>query len=53
MEGKRDKGQQRRKWDDDVKNWSRVTRFYDLKRKTEDRLAWKEVVANLHIEDGT
>ena len=53
VEGKRDKGQQRRKWDDDVKNWSRITRFGDIKRKAEDKLAWRDMVANLHIEDDT
>ena len=53
VEGKRDKGQQRRKWDDDVKNWSRITRFGDIKRKAEDKLAWRDMVANLHIENGT
>ena len=42
VEGKRDKGQQRRKWDDDVKNWSGITRFGDVKRKSEDRLVWKK-----------
>ena len=41
MEGKSNRGRPRREWLDDVKEWCNEE-TYILKRKTQDRAAWKK-----------
>ncbi|KAG1670496.1 hypothetical protein GQR58_016855 [Nymphon striatum] len=53
IEGKRDRGRQRRVWGDDVKEWSRSASFGQAKRTAEKRERWCQIVANLRIGDGT
>ena len=53
IDGKRDRGKQRRKWADDAKDWSGITSMGEMKRKAEDKMAWSNMVANLHLEEGT
>ncbi|KAG1691673.1 CCR4-NOT transcription complex subunit 1 [Nymphon striatum] len=49
IDGKRDRGKQRRTWSDDVKNWSRTGNL----GKAEDKSLWHSIVVNLRIEDDT
>ena len=53
VDGKRDRGRQRRTWGDDVKEWSGCESIGRAKRYSEDRDGWRVMVANLLIEDGT
>ncbi|KAG1667441.1 putative uncharacterized transposon-derived protein F52C9.6 [Nymphon striatum] len=53
IDGKRDRGKQRRTWSDDVKNWSRTGNLGKAKRKAEDKSLWHSIVVNLRIEDDT
>ena len=53
IDGKRDRGRQRRTWGDDVKKWSGCESIGRAKRYYEDRDSWRVMVANLLIEDGT
>lgn len=41
IDGKRDRGRYKRKWDDDVKLWSGLSSFGKEKRKAEDILLGK------------
>ncbi|KAG1653072.1 LINE-1 retrotransposable element ORF2 protein [Nymphon striatum] len=53
IDGKRDRGKQRKTWSDDVKNWSRTGNLGNAKRKAEDKSLWHSIVVNLRIEDDT
>ncbi len=53
IEGKRDRGRQRRTWSDDLKEWLNINRFVDIKRKAEERSVWRVCAANLRIGEGT
>ena len=53
IEGTRDRGRQRRAWADDVKEWSKCKSFGETKRKTEDRVMWRNMIHNLHFEEVT
>ena len=53
IEGKRDRGRQRRTWGDDVKEWSGCQSIGSAKRMSEDKRRWRVMVTNLLIEDGT
>ena len=53
VDGKRDRGRQRRTLGDDVKEWSGCESIGRAKRYSEDRDGWRVMVANLLIEDGT
>ncbi|KAG1685544.1 MFS-type transporter SLC18B1 [Nymphon striatum] len=53
IDGKRDRGKQRKTWNDDVKNWSRTGNLGNAKRKGEDKSLWHSIVVNLRIEDDT
>ena len=46
-------GRQRRKWGDDVKEWSECQSIESAKRMSEDKRRWRVMVTNLLIEDGT
>ncbi|GFR59096.1 endonuclease-reverse transcriptase [Elysia marginata] len=53
IEGKRGQGRPRRIWMDDVKEWSGLTSYGDMKRKAENREESRDMVANLQTKDGT
>ncbi|GFR62171.1 endonuclease-reverse transcriptase [Elysia marginata] len=53
IEEKRGQGRPRRKWMDDVKEWSGSTSYGDTKRKADNRVEWRDMVANLRTEDAT
>ena len=50
VEGKRDRGRQRRVWADDVKNWSGSGSVGEAKRKSGIRVKWRTLVHNLQFE---
>jgi len=41
--GKRAKGRPRRMWFDDVRQWTMLKDYTDVKRKAEDREAWRAI----------
>ena len=47
IDGKRDKGRQRRTWGDDIKEWTKSENLGTAKRRSEDRDCWKIMVHNL------
>ena len=51
--GKRDIGRQRRTWGTDIKIWSASQNLGEAKRKAENRICWKNMIANLRIGEGT
>ena len=51
--GRRARGRQRGKWSDDVKLWTNSATYAEAKRKAENRVRWRAMVANLRFEDGT
>ena len=53
IDGKRDRGRQRRTWGHDVKEWIRCESIGRARRYSEERDSWRVMVANLLIEDGT
>ena len=53
VEGKRDRGRQRRIWGTDIVESSESRNMGEAKRKAERRDNWKHIVANLRIGDGT
>lgn len=53
VEGKRDRGRQRRVWGDDLKEWTKSTSIGQVKRQAEDRVVWREMVHDLRLEDVT
>ena len=53
INGKRDRGKQRRKWADDAKDWTGTSSMGEIKRKAENKMSWNNMVANLHLEEGT
>ena len=53
IEGKRDRGRQRRTWGDDVKEWSGCQSIGSAKIMSEDNRRWRVMVINLLIEHGT
>ena len=53
INGKRGRGRPRRSWLDDIMEWSDQKSYAEVKQKTEDRGAWRVMIANLRIEDGT
>ena len=53
IQGTRDRGQQRKKWTDDIIRYSKSKTYEEMKRKTKDRKFWRTMVANLRNEDGT
>ena len=44
MQGKIRKGRQKKRWEDNIKDWSRMD-FASLSRVAEDRTRWKGIVA--------
>ncbi|KAG1695917.1 UDP-glucose:glycoprotein glucosyltransferase 1 [Nymphon striatum] len=53
VEGKKDRGRQRRVWGDDLKEWSKSTSIGQMKRQAENRDVWKKMVHDLRFEDVT
>ncbi len=53
IEGKRDRGRQRRTLENDMKEWSGCQSIGSAKRMSEDKRRWRVMVTNLLIEDGT
>ncbi|KAL1446569.1 hypothetical protein WDU94_003622 [Cyamophila willieti] len=51
MEGKiagsRDRGRQRRKWSDDIKDWAKIRTYGECKRMAERREDWRNVIVNI------
>ncbi|GFR97605.1 UDP-glucuronosyltransferase 2A1-like [Elysia marginata] len=46
-------GRPRGNWMGDVKEWPGSTSYGDAKRKAGNREEWRDMAANLRIEDGT
>src|SRR5215469_2448751 len=46
-------GRPRREWIDDLKDWSSIKSYVELKRKAEDRTLWQSMRANLRIGERT
>ena len=53
VDGKRDRGRQRRTWGVDINEWANSKNLGETKRKAEDRVSWRQMVANLRIGEGT
>ncbi|KAG1687293.1 LINE-1 reverse transcriptase [Nymphon striatum] len=53
VEGKRDRGRQRRVWGDDLKEWTRSKNLGEVKRKAENKVEWRIMVHDLRFEDVT
>ncbi|KAG1650512.1 hypothetical protein GQR58_027944 [Nymphon striatum] len=53
VEGKKDRGRQRRVWGDDPKEWSKSTSIGQVKRQAENRDVWKKMVYDLRFKDVT
>ncbi|KAG1672160.1 RNA-directed DNA polymerase from mobile element jockey [Nymphon striatum] len=53
VEGKRDRGRQRRIWGDDLKEWTRSKNLGEVKRKAENKVEWRIMVHDLRFEDVT
>ena len=51
IEGKRAQGRPRLTWIDDIKVWTRLKTYGEVKRIAEDRYRWKSIVVNLLLED--
>ncbi|KAG1653793.1 Blastula protease 10 [Nymphon striatum] len=47
VEGKKDRGRQRRVWGDDLKEWSKSTSIGQVKRQAENRDVWRKMVHDL------
>ncbi|KAL1448646.1 hypothetical protein WDU94_000548, partial [Cyamophila willieti] len=47
IEGKRPRGRKRRKWIDDIKEWTKIKTYGECKRFAEDREKWKNVIRNI------
>ena len=43
LEGKKAKGRPRRMWMDDVKDWTGMTNYSEIKRYAEDREQWRKL----------
>ncbi|KAG1714962.1 Protein capicua [Nymphon striatum] len=52
VEGKRSRGKQRLKWEDNIKGWTKRS-MEECGRLAKDRVGWRVIVANLRNEDGT
>ena len=48
MKGKRKRGRQKKRWEDNIKEWTRMD-FASSTRADENRLRWKGIVANLAV----
>ncbi|KAG1705459.1 Ubiquitin carboxyl-terminal hydrolase 42 [Nymphon striatum] len=53
VEGKRDRGRQRRVWGDDLKEWTKSKNLGEVKRKAENKVVWRIMVPDLRFEDVT
>ena len=51
IEGKRAQGRPRLTWINDIKVWTRLKTYGEVKRIAEDRYRWKSIVVNLLLED--
>ena len=49
--GERVRGRPRLTWIDDIKKWTGIKTYGEIKRTAEDRKRWKSIVVNLLIED--
>uniref|UniRef100_A0A8D9FJ87 Craniofacial development protein 2 n=1 Tax=Cacopsylla melanoneura TaxID=428564 RepID=A0A8D9FJ87_9HEMI len=47
IDGRRAQGRQRRKWVDDIKEWTKLPTYGKVKRLAEDRVKWKEIIHNI------
>uniref|UniRef100_A0A8D8LWF0 Endonuclease-reverse transcriptase n=1 Tax=Cacopsylla melanoneura TaxID=428564 RepID=A0A8D8LWF0_9HEMI len=45
--GSRDRGNQRRKWSDDIKDWAKIRNYGECKRMAERREDWRNVIENI------
>ena len=54
IDGKRSKGRPRRMWTDDIKEWTNIREYGQLKRKAQCREQWRSMIGNLKLlEDAT
>ena len=54
IDGKKSKGRPRRMWIDDIKEWTNVREYGQLKRKAQCREQWRSMIGNLRtLEDAT
>ncbi|KAI5726285.1 hypothetical protein M8J77_026528 [Diaphorina citri] len=47
IEGKRDRGRQRRTWMDDIKEWTNIPTYGAIKRLAQDRAKWREMIEEI------
>uniref|UniRef100_A0A8D8WJF1 Craniofacial development protein 2 n=1 Tax=Cacopsylla melanoneura TaxID=428564 RepID=A0A8D8WJF1_9HEMI len=45
--GSRDRGRQRRKWSDDIKDWTKIRNYGECKRMAERREDWRKIIENI------
>lgn len=45
--GNRDRGRQRRKWTDDIKEWTNINTYGECKRMAENREEWRNVIRRI------
>jgi hypothetical protein len=50
IEGKRERGRQRKTYMDDIKELLRYKDIGQLLRMTEDRESWRSIIANVNID---
>ena len=54
INGKRAQGRPRRMWIDDIKEWTNIKEYGQLKRKAQNREQWRSMIGNLRTyEDAT
>ena len=53
IEGQRCRRRQRRTWVDDIKKWTNLSSYGQIKRAAEDRATWRSRTVNLHLEEDT
>ena len=51
VEGKRCKGRPRMEWTTNIQEWTQITSYEEMIRKTQNRERWRIVAVNLHSED--
>ncbi|KAG1712172.1 Eukaryotic translation initiation factor 4 gamma 3 [Nymphon striatum] len=51
VEGKRDRGRQRKVWGDDLKEWTKSKNLGEVKRKAENKVVWRIMVHDLRFKD--
>eukprot|EP00794_Sanderia_malayensis_P012563 gene12562-13849_t len=51
INGKRAQGRPRRMWIDDIKEWTNIKEYGQLKREAQNREQWRSMIGNLRTYD--